>query len=122
MTGMPTVVALRRDGLKPAAVIVDLVDQLGRLDSEQFALTASGMVSVTIPRADSLASLDFRPLVGLTVHLHDSTGDLKRHRKAAKLIAAVDPAHLVMPVWEGQELAIHQRWAGSPARTETFRA
>ncbi len=122
MTGLQTVVALRREGLKPSAVIVDLVEQLGKLDTETFALSPAGFVSVTIPRADSLAGLDFRPLVGLTVHLHDSTGDSKRHRQAARLIAAVNPAHLVMPAWDSDALAIHQRWAGDPARTETIRA
>lgn len=122
MIGLQTVAGLRREGVKPTAVFVYLVDRLGPLDAERFALSSFGHVEVTIPRADSLAELDFRPLFGLTVHLANFCDDVKRHRHAARLIAAVNPAHLVMPVWEGECLAVHHRWAGDPARSETHRA
>ena len=118
MTGMDEIVSLRRAGLRPSAVFVDLVAEA---PSDEFVLSACGVVEVAIGRADRLSEIDFRPLVGLRVHISDFTGDRQRHRRAAAMVAAVEPSHLVMPVWEGDTLAVHQRWAGSPARTETFR-
>ena len=121
MTGMKTVTALRRAGVKPKAVFVDLVERLGMHETEAYALAPSGIVAVNIVRGNSLTDIDFRPLVGLRVFLNDYAGDAKRFRKVANLIAAVNPAHLIMAVQEGETLAVHQRWAGDPVRTETFR-
>ncbi len=121
MTGLRTISEMRRAGVKPKSVFVELVDRLGPYDAEQFSMSPSGVVVVNITQSDSLTGIDFRPLVGLVVHLTDHAGDAKRFRCVANLIAAAEPAHLVMPVWEGDTLVVHQRWAGDPARTETFR-
>lgn len=122
MTGLQTIADLRRAGVKPKSVFVHLVDALGAYDAELYAFDEfTGIVCVHVARSDSLAGLDFRPLTGLRVHLSDFTGDSARYRKAAKLIADAGPAHLVMVVWEGETLAVHQRRAGDPARTESFR-
>ena len=118
MTGMDVVVELRRSGLKPRAVFVDLVANAPR---DPHALSASGIVNVNIARTDSLADIDFRPLVGLLVFVCDFDGTGTRHRTAATMLAAIEPRHLVMPIWHGETLVVHQRWAGTPARTETIR-
>jgi len=116
---MDVVIELRRSGVKPAAVFVDLVREAPR---DPYALGPTGIVNVNIGRSDSLSEIDFRPLVGLRVHVIDNVGDLARHRKVAAMVASVDPAYLVMPVLDGASLVLHQRWAGNPARTETVRA
>ena len=122
MIGMQTVIELRRGRVKPSAVFVSLVERLGPLDTERYAMSPSGIVEVSIERADSLAGIDFRPLTGLMVVLHDHTSDTARHRRVAAEIARIKPSHLVMPVWEGDTLAVHQRWQAEPtARTETYR-
>jgi len=118
MTGMDVVIALRRSGVKPSAVFIDLVKEAPR---DPYALGPTGIVNINIARTDSLAEIDFRPLVGLRVHVIDHVDDRARHRKVAAMVAAVNPVHLTMPVWEGDTLAVHQRWAGEPARTETYR-
>lgn len=118
MTGMECVIDLRLAKLKPAAVFVYLVHHVA---SNPCPMGPSGIVSVDIPTADSLASLDFRPLVGLTVHVVDTTGRRDRHRKVAAMVAEVNPALLVMPVPSGDQVLVHRRFAGTPARTETIR-
>lgn len=118
MTGMDVVIELRLAKLKPAAVFVYLVHHVA---PNPCPMGPSGIVSVDIPMSDSLASLDFRPLVGLTVHIVDTTGSRDRHRKAAAMVAAVDPELLVMPVSNGDQLLVHRRIAGTPAQTETIR-
>ena len=120
MTGMDTVVDLRRQRFKPAAVMVDLIARAAKKDP--YSLSPSGIVTVNIGADDSLADIDFRPLIGLMVFVSDHTGNTTRHRKVAALIADADAAHLVMPVWHGDAIAVHQRWAGEPPRTESFRA
>jgi hypothetical protein len=122
MTGMQTVIALRQSGFKPTAVFVDLVELIGKYDAEIYAFDElRGNVRINIARAESLNDIDFRPLVGLRVHVSDCTNDVARHRKLASLIARANASHMVMPVWEGETLAVHQRFAGDPARTESFR-
>lgn len=117
MTGLKTVSALRRDGLKPAAVAVDLVETIGQFDHEDYALSAAGIVNVHIARADSLADIDFRPLVGLTVIIH---GERKRQARVAKLIAAVEPALLVVPVEHDGGWTVHRRFSGAPITQDRF--
>ena len=117
MTGMDMVVELRCAGAKPSGVFVDLVDEAR---SDPYALSDTGIVNVNIGRTDRLADIDFRPLVGLRVHVYDFIGDRARHRRAAALIAAVEPELLVMTVVDGDNLVVHRRFAGDPARTETL--
>ena len=117
MNGMAEVLALRRSGVKPAAVFVDLV---AMAKPDRYAMSRSGIVTVDIGRAESLADVDFRPLVGLQVFVSDIAGDIARHRRCAALIAAINPRHLVMPIWRGEKLTVHQRWAGTPVRTESY--
>jgi len=121
MTGLQTIRAMRSDGLKPGAVFVYLVPQLGPLDAEQYALSQQGNVDVSIAADESLAGIDFRPLVGLYVHVVDVANDPVRHRKAAALVAEVNPRVLVMPVADGDGFTVHVRRAGEPATTETIR-
>jgi hypothetical protein len=120
-TGMQTIIDLRREGSKPRAVFVDLVEFIGAYDAEEFCFdSASGIVHVCIGPDERVADIDFRPLIGLRVYVSDFTGDGARHRKASAMVAAVEPAHLLMPVQEPDRLTVHQRWAGAPVRTETF--
>lgn len=123
VTGMHTVIALRKNGLKPAAVVVDLVHTIGKYDAEKFAFNeSSGIVSVNIAAAESLNDIDFRPLVGLQVFVHDNTGNRARHRRVCALIANSEAEHLVMPVWDGVDVTVHQRWSGTPPRSESYSA
>jgi len=117
MTGMDVVIELRLARMKPTAVFVDLVASAG---GDDFAMSSSGTVYVNIGADESLADLDFRPLVGLTVHVNDCAGDHGRHRRVAALVAAVEPALLVMPVVCDGGYVVHRRFAGSPPRTETL--
>lgn len=118
MTGLDAVVRMRENHLKPGAVFIDLggpvlrdgrpnavqADEDAALDDE------SNIVHVVIAGNQALSEIDFRSLTGLVVHLFDNVGNARRHHRAAALIAAVRPAHLVMPVWEdGDVLAVHQR-------------
>ena len=117
MTGMETVADLRRDGVKPAAVVIDVVTTIRAIDAEAYALSPSGIVSVHIARADSLADIDFRPLHGLTVHIH---GERERQARVSKLVAAVEPARLVVPVENDDGWTVHIRIAGNPPTSEVF--
>ena len=112
MTGLQTVVNLRREGFKPSAVVIDLVETISPIDTEENSLSASGIVSVNIARTDSLSDIDFRPLHGLTVHLH---GERLRQARAAKLIAEVHPTRLVVPVERLDGWTVHIRHADKPA-------
>jgi hypothetical protein len=122
MTGMQTLIALRKAGVRPNVVFVDLVKEIGKYDAEPYSLNEyTGIVSVNVADGESLNDLDFRPLVGLRVHASDNTENPARYRRLCSLIAKVNPEHLVMAVWRGEELTVHQRWAGAPdARTESF--
>jgi len=119
--GMKTLIGLRREGHQPGAVFVYLVPQLGPLDVERYALSLQGNVDVSIPASEPLSGIDFRPLVGLQVHVTDVTGDRARHRKVAAMVAEVNPRLLVMPVADGDGFTVHIRRAGDPPTTETIR-
>lgn len=117
MTGMETVIKLRRAGMKPKAVFVYLVPFAPRDD---YALEPTGIVTVNIARTDRLSDIDLRPLVGLVVHVHDSDDDRARHRALAAMVAEEEPALLVMPCLAPDgAVTLHKRYAGTPARTET---
>lgn len=126
MTGLEAVATLRRKRARPRVVFVDLE----RPSTERLPSWWSneeldpGLLHVTIGPDDALADIDFRALTGLNVHVSDYVGNKRRYRKLAAMIAEVEPAHLVMPVWEGDTLVVHQRWAATPeakARTTTYR-
>lgn len=126
MTGLEAVVAMRRRRVKPGAVFVDL-ERAARPRGPSWwdddELNPS-LLHVAITPSDALADIDFRALTGLVVYVLDNTSSLRRYRKVAAMIAEVEPAHLVMPVWEGDTLVVHQRWAATdtaPARTATYR-
>ena len=120
MTGIEVILELRRSGVKPSAVMVDLVPRNAVRDAH--AMSSSGIVTVDIGTTDSLSDIDFRPLVGLRVFVADFASDPARHSRVCRLIAKVKAAHMVMPVWKGESLTVHQRWAGDPIRSESFAA
>lgn len=115
MTGLDTVIDLRNRGLKPKAVFVDLVLAPAAIEDP---LSLSGIVNVEILASDSLASIDFRALVGLTVHVYDNAGDPNRQRKVASMVAAVEPALLVVPMVGGATWTVHRRFAGDPPTSD----
>lgn len=115
MTGLDTVLQLRRQGVKPQAVFIDLVRSRSAIVEP---LANSGIVNVEIVAGDSISGMDFRPLVGLPVHVYDNTDSPKRHRKVAAMVAAVAPSLLVVPVPEGPTWTVHRRFAdGTTDRT-----
>lgn len=117
MTHLDLIVSIRSRGAKPNAVFVDLVKII---DTGNDGLSMSGHVVCEIPASESIADIDFRPLRGLRVHVQDLAGDIDRHRLAAKLIAAVEPECLVMPVVDGDSWTIHRRFAGDPVISQTY--
>ena len=115
MTGLDTVIELRKQGLKPEAVFIDL-----ELTPSAFAdpLSLFGIVNVEILASDSLTAIDFRALVGLTVHVYDNAGDSNRQRKVASMVAAVEPSLLVVPMPGGGTWTVHRRFAGDPPTSD----
>jgi hypothetical protein len=110
------VIALRRQGVKPRGVFVDLVAAKFR---EQPILTQGGVVTCQIPPSQSLSDLDCRPLVDLTVHVQDFTDSRERHLALARLVAQAEPALLVMPVHcDNGVLIVHRRYGGANPTTE----
>jgi hypothetical protein len=73
--------------------------------------TETGAVHAEIGAEESLADVDFRPLVGLRVHLSDRSGDEARLRRAAKLAAEVNPELLCVFVERGDSMTMFRRWA-----------
>lgn len=121
MTGMQTLVALRQQGMKPSAVFVDLVKTIGKYEAERFSFAeGSGVLSIHIAEADSLADIDFRPLVGLQVFVSEFADDKARHVAACKAIDKAGASHMVTPFWNGEDLTVHQRHADGT--TERFSA
>lgn len=114
MIGMDTVIALRRQGMKPSFVMVDLVTERSR-----FATLADhgGTLTIEILPNDRIGDIDFRPLFGLYVHLQDMTDDAARLKAAGKAIAEVKPGRLVMAFPGGS----HVLTSGNPPTTETYR-
>jgi hypothetical protein len=111
---MSTLVSLRRSGSKPGAVFVYLIEQH---DTKQPSMSQHGNAAIEIRSADAVADIDFRPFVGLNVHLCDVVGDTQRYRQIAKGIAAAKPARLVMPIETADGMVVHQLEHG---KTETF--
>ncbi len=123
MTGMKTVIALRRKMVKPSAVFIDLVERISHLEAEFLSFNENtGIVHLTIAAEERLCDLDFRPLVGLTVHLHTDSATQARGRLLAAMVASVNPKHLVWSVPSGELTTVHQRFAGDPPRTESYTA
>lgn len=111
MNGLDVVAHLREQGVKPKAVFIDLVHAHSVIVDP---LSEHGIVNVEILPTDSLGSIDFRALVGLTVHVYDNTGNPARQRKVASLVVAVEPSLLVVAMPEGATWTIHRRFAGTP--------
>ncbi|MEI2676499.1 MAG: hypothetical protein V9G29_00740 [Burkholderiaceae bacterium] len=111
MTGLSELIALRRSGLKPAAVFIDIVSSRAAIFAP---IGDNGIAYLEIEASDCLASIDFRPLVGLNVAIFDNTGNDRRHRQVAALVRAVEPARLVVPIAAGGTWAVHCRHAGNP--------
>jgi hypothetical protein len=118
MTGMDAVIELRREGVQPACVMVDIVRDL---DRGQTLMRRYGIVTVQIPATDSLADLDFRPLVGLYVQAFDLMNDPERHTAVAKAIVDVNPRLFVMHTQSDTYVA-HVREAGDPPVTRSYAA
>ncbi len=118
MTGMDVVIALRKERVVPGCVFVDLVPRGWR---NPYPLSHLGNVTVHVEPHESLTDLDLRPLVGLHVHVNDYAENPARHKRLAKLIAAVNPRLLVMPVDDADGFTLHRRVAGNPPTTESIR-
>lgn len=92
MKGLRELVEIRAKGLRPRAVWVDLVKAHGPWDS----LSRFGNLTVEILPSDSLAELDFRPLVGLDVTVSDHTDAPARLKRIAAMVGAIKTNTLVM--------------------------
>lgn len=108
MKGMDAVIQTRAQRLKPASVHVYLVLEASR----SVGYLGSGMFAVEIVPADRLSLIDFRPLVGLWVVVHDKAGDKERHREACRLIAQANPADLHMPFRTDDGWCVHTLSSG----------
>lgn len=92
MNGLDFIANLRRAGFKPDSVFLDVTDEKPRKPS-----VCDGRASVEFGRDESLADADFRPLVGLRVHVGLMGGDYERVKRIAKRAAEVKPELLC--VW-----------------------
>lgn len=79
MRGHRQIIAARRDGYKPSQVFVDLVDEprpgVTKYDEPENGLRLGCYPHVEVLRREVGAALDFRFLVGLTVHVHGQEMD-----------------------------------------------
>lgn len=79
MRGHRQIVAARRDGLRPAAVFINLVDEPrpidNRYDEPENGIRFGFYPNVEVLRSDLRTALDLRFLVGLTVHVHGAEMD-----------------------------------------------
>lgn len=92
MIGMEHVIETRRRGLKPAAVIVNVVAEP---DRERCFRDPWGVHHVEVASGESLSSLDLRPFVGLWVVVFGDGGEF--HHKLARRLAEINPSKLCMP-------------------------
>jgi hypothetical protein len=122
MTGLDTILEMRRRRKKPSAVMIDMVLRRTFHSDPLFRVSPTGIVQVEIEEADSLTDIDFRCLTGLHVQLYDHlTGNAARHRRAAAMIAAVNPAILVVATATDTGWTVHTRRTGTPPTTESMR-
>lgn len=108
MNGHRQVIAQRRDGYRPSAVFVTLVDEpiqvTNRFDEPENALRNGLYPQIEVARRDLRSTLDLRFLVGLEVHVHaqamdDDMGlllDLIEAEQPEKLVACAGDALLFL--------------------------
>lgn len=85
MRGMQPLIDMRRDGLRPAVVFVDVNAGPEALPEwAQWQEVDPGLCDIDIEPSESLLRIDWRPFVRLTVHV--SGANPERVRKVAKLI------------------------------------
>lgn len=97
MIGMTPLIHMRQAGYRPSAVFVSDTDDVQRAQTWQRApnlFNRCWHAHIAIQAQDIPEGLDFRPLVGLKVHLVDArtNGRLKRLYKA---ILAAQPAYVI---------------------------
>ena len=119
MKALQAIANLRQRGRKPRCVMVDLVAD--GLKPTTPAIGQRGIAWLDIPRSVGVADIDFRPLVGLQVHLGDSVGDPNRLRAMAKAIAEVEPSLLCVFTEHNGATTMHRRFAGDPPRQDSTR-
>ena len=116
MKGLEELKRLRLDGLRPQSVFVNLVNA----HDEWPALGCWGHLTVELLPSDSIAGIDFRPLVGLPVTVDDHTdGDPARLRRLAKAVSEIETSRLTMVARNGDAISIHIRAEG---KTESYAA
>jgi hypothetical protein len=104
MNGLQFVAALRRQGIRPQSVRIDAVTR-----KPLPAWYSGTSVHAEIGPDESIADMDFRPLVGLSVHLGGA--DLKRVRRVAKRAAEVKPALLCVYRDDETGFTLDRLWA-----------
>lgn len=115
MKSMDLVLEMRRRGLRPKAVFIDLVDKPSIAVDP---LSRHGIVTLEILASEPISAFDFRPLTGLAVHVYDQVGDPYRQRKVASAVVEVEPSLLVVAMPEGATWTIHRRFSGNPETTD----
>lgn len=102
MKGLRDLAEIRAEGLRPRAVWVELIKAHGPWS----VLSRQGNLTIEILPTDSLAELDFRPLVGLDVTVSDHTGNQTRLKRIAAMVGAIKTKTLVMR--DGERLHIRR--------------
>lgn len=114
MNALQFVASLRMQDIKPASVWIDAVP------AKPFPAWFSGSVHAEIGDDESVSDMDFRPLVGLTVHLGARGSRQERVRRLAKRVAEAKPALLCVYSDEGGKFVMHRLWAdGRSDRSST---
>lgn len=113
MRGQATLIAMRRNGERPAVVFIDTdagPDALPRW--AQWQNVDEALCNLDITPNEPLTRIDFRPLVGLRVHV--SGTNEKRVRTIAQLVkeAGADRviSNCVKQISYGEEIAFKTLW------------
>lgn|SRR5574343_186407 len=106
MNAMQFVERLRRSGETPECVFLDVV-----AGKAQPAWYAGHGVHAEIGPDESIADIDFRPLVGVPVQLGARGGDAQRMRCIAKRVAEAKPSLLCVFTDENGAFVMHRLWA-----------
>jgi hypothetical protein len=106
MNGLQFLASVRRQGIKPGYVMLDVVPRKALP-----AWVSGNSAHVEIGAEERLSDMDFRPLVGLSVQLGGAGCSDVRLRRAAKLAAEAKPALLCVFTGSGEDFTMHRLWA-----------
>lgn len=108
--GLAQLSEVRRKGLKPASVQLEVVSRADRTFSPFLIADGPFSLRLQISVDAEFKKIDFRPLVGLDVHMHNDANDTAAFRKVADMVWYVPTRLLVLnvPTANGEVLYIRR--------------